>query len=297
MVTQVKWKVGALAALMFVVAGPVWAQRQVQPQTGQQGAQQGQRIQTDQPGQVRPGQVQQRTTLRPVERQGENLADRQIASWLLLANEMEVQVAQLAAKQSKNNQVRQFGESMVKEHGSLIDQLRQFAPDAPSLGGQPGQERTAARDESRQDQPQNRQQDQPNADQRGQAAQGQQHGLPLIKISHQLAERGLSSIRKELSQKQGSDFDKAFVGMQIHGHMNCLNTLEVLRPYASPQLAKVIEQAIPSTQTHLQHAKQIMEELKGTQESRTSDRSERDARQNNNRQDNNDQPQREREQK
>jgi len=289
MVTQVKWKVGAMAALLLMAATPAWAQRQTQPQPGQR--------QAGQQGQFRQGQAQQRTSLRPVEGQ-ESLADREIASWLLLGNEMEVQLAQLAVKQSQSKQVREFAEMLIKDHGNLINELRPFAPDVPSLA-QAGQERTGIREEGQQPaqqqgqnrqqqgQQQNQQQAQQNpVGQQGQLGQGQQQGggLPIIQISYQLAERGLNSIRQELSHKQGSQFDKAFVGLQIHQHMACLNTMEVLRPYASPQLAKVIDQAVPATQSHLQHAKQVMEELSGDRipESKTGDRGQRDSQQGNN---------------
>jgi len=240
--------------------------------------QQGQAVQQGQPaprGQF--GQGQQRTALRA---QGqESVADHQIATWLTECNEVEVRLSQIAAKESKDKDVKQFAEKMIDAHGNLINQLRQFAPDAPMLSGHTAQQRTADQGQPAQGQPA---QGRPAQGQPGQFPQGgpqanPQAGLPINTISHQLAERALASAQKELSKKQGSEFDKCFIGAQVHEHMAMLNALEVLRPYASQQLQPVLNQGIEHTQAHLDQAKHIMEQLSGgTSEKRTSDREQKD---------------------
>jgi predicted outer membrane protein len=263
MATTLRWTLGALAVVLLVGSN-AWAQAQRQVQKRDQQVQQGQA--------VRQGQGQQRTALRPA--QGESMADHQIATWLLLSNELEVNLAQLADKQSQNKGVKQFAEMMVQQHGDLINQLRQFAPDAPTLSvGHPGaalfndgqrQGLAAAADQQLVEQRQTAEQGQavPRG-QQGQLAQERHGGLPITQICHQMAERTYNSIRQELSRKQGSDFDKAFIGCQIQEHVSMLDTLHVLKPYASVPLQNVIEQAIPPTQQHLTQARQIGEQLWG----------------------------------
>jgi predicted outer membrane protein len=255
MATTLRWTLGTLAVVLLVVSS-AWGQRQG------------------------PG-AQQRTTLRALQG-GESMADHQIATWLVLSNELEVNLAQLAEKQAHSKDVKQFADMMVQQHRDLVNQFRQFAPDAPALtvGQQsaalfsngPRQSQTAAAEKQPVEQRKTGQQAQ--TVQRGQAEQRAQGGLPVTQICHQMAERTYNSIRQELSRKQGSEFDKGFIGCQIHEHVSMLNTLEVLKPYASAQLQAAIDQAIPHTQRHLAQARQIGEQLWGgeTQQSKTADR-------------------------
>jgi predicted outer membrane protein len=278
MATPLRWTLGALAVALLI-ASPVMAQR---PTQEQQNPQRGQQLK----GQVQPGQqAQPRTTLRPQQgRQGESMADHQIATWLVLCNELEVRLAQLADKQAHSDNVKQFAKMMVDEHGNLLNQLRQFAPDAPSLGT--AEQRTELRNNAEgqaavQQQPAQPQRvpqqpgQQPQAPAQGQIVAG---GLPVEQVCQQLSERALATLTKELNKKQGSDFDKAFIGSQIHEHLAMLDTLQVLRQYASPQLRTVIDEAIPSADNHLAEARKIGEQLWGhatSDQSQTGNREER----------------------
>jgi len=287
-----RWTLGTLAVVLLVNSA-VWAQRQEQrPAAGQQlnRVLQGQAAQQGQ-------QPQARTTLKAVQgRQGETVADHQVATWLILSNEVEVRLAQTAAKQSHTDSVKQFAQKMIDEHTEFLNNLRQFAPDAPTLGV--AEQRTDVRDDGKRDdaqrtpaapqtpgttQAQNQAQPQPGRVQQpagenpqarptvregqfaqgGQANQQGQRGLPMNEICYQMAARTLNSQQQELSHKQGSEFDMCYIGGQIHEHMAMLDTLNVLRPYASGQLAGLIDRAIPSTQQHLAEAKKIGEQLWG----------------------------------
>jgi predicted outer membrane protein len=257
MATTLRWTLGALA-VSVLVGSPLWAQRQGQPE----GA-------------------QQRTTLRALQG-GESMADHQIATWLVLSNELEASVAQLAEKQAHSKDVKQFAETMIQQHSDLANQFRQFAPDAPALGaGQgaalfndgPRPRQTAATERQPVEQRQTAQREQ--IVHRAQSAERAHGGLPINQVCHQMAERAYSSIRQELSGKQGSEFDMAFIGCQMHGHASMIDTLHVLKPYASAQLQEVIAQAIPHTEQHLKQARQIGEQLWGgsaTQQDKTGNR-------------------------
>jgi predicted outer membrane protein len=257
MATTLRWMLGALA-VVILVGSSAWGQRQGQPQG-----------------------TQQRTTLRALQG-GESAADHQIATWLVLSNELEVSVAQLAEKQAHSKDVKQFAEMMIQQHDNLVNQFRQFAPDAPTLrGGQgaalfsngPRPSQTAAAERQPVEQRQTAEREQ--TDHRTQSAERAQGGLPINQVCHQMAERAYSSIRQELSAKQGNQFDMAFIGCQMHEHASMIDTLHVLKPYASAQLQEVIAQAIPHTEQHLQQARQIGEQLWGggaTQQDKTGKR-------------------------
>jgi len=293
MVIPLRWTIGTLAAMALALNAQAWAQQapvQQNPQQRQGQLQRGQQTQ-----QVQPGQRQ--TTLRPVEGRA-SMADHQIAYWLILCNEKEVRIAQLGAKQAESQAVREFAEKMVQGHNNLINQLRQFAPDTPTLAAATSQERTGREErqqgrEERQQQPLQQREDQAQGEQPGrttqppgqqaqqqgqfQQGQGQQagQGLPMLNISYELAQRSLATCERELKAKQGKEFDKAFMMGQVFGHEDNWIVAETLKKYASPQLQEVLNQAVPHIEQHLSQAREICEQLKEGRETKTSSQEDR----------------------
>ena len=95
--------------------------------------------------------------------------------------------------------------------------------------------------------------------------------MPHLQLQREVTERCLANAERELEDKEGSEFDMAFMGMQIVAHNRMLALLEASRDRASPQLARLIEEGIDTTEQHLDHAREIVETLKRDQ-SRTSSR-------------------------
>jgi len=85
----------------------------------------------------------------------------------------------------------------------------------------------------------------------------------LMQIDRQIVERKSQSTREELQQKSGAEFDKGFVGTAINAHIHALAALEVIGQQSQGQLAQVAQQARPTVQQHLEHAKQLMKKLEG----------------------------------
>jgi predicted outer membrane protein len=256
------WRIGAFATIAMLV-----------------GAQAGAQQRPAQPGQFQPGQQvqqqgrQQRTTLRP--QQGESMADREIAAWLILGNEAEIQLAQWAANRAQDKQVKQFAEMMVKQHTETLDQLRQFAPDTPKLqiGQQsagPAGRQTERPQEQVAAQPQNAPAGQTQTS-RAEIDREGQRGLPFTLVAAEIAQRNLNGLEKELGEKKGSHFDHAFMGTQMMSHLALYNAQEVLRSYASPQLQNILDQSIQTTQSHWQQAKQVCEALEKDKEGHRSE--------------------------
>lgn len=279
MTTSIRWSLGALSVVLLLTATPAFAQRREAPLRREPlPAGQVVRDPTDpnflQPPIQRP--FQKKTAAR--EEVGRaSLTDNQIATWLTLCNESEVRLGQFAAKKAHDKDVQQFAKKLADEHSQLAAQFRKFAPDAPQL--------TQANIGERSDRDARREGDKTAATERRSnsivpgartAAVDTQHGLPMKEICHQLAEKSLAAMEQELSHKDGSQFDHCFVGGQIFSHVNMLNTMQVLRPYASPELAKVIDEGIQGTQQHLAHVKKMAEQFAGEakstdNEKRTSD--------------------------
>jgi predicted outer membrane protein len=192
-----------------------------------------------------------------------------IANCLLTKNQAEVELSQLAAQRAQNPQVKEFAQQMVKEHQQLIQQLQ------PLAGMQAGAtERTSRTVVGATEDP--------NRVRTGDAAPDAQApgattttrtdvrttgGSPnaaisqLIQIDRQIVDRQTEAARSELDQKQGAEFDKAFVGCAIGAHMHMNAALEVIGQQGEGKLSQIAQQAQPTVQQHLDHAKQLMQDL------------------------------------
>jgi len=266
-------------------------------------------------------------------------ADQQIASLIAIKNEEEVALNRLASQHAQNDQVKQFAQQMVQEHGQMLQQLQKFAPNAGKMlsgsssgggassatsssatsssasgsespGNAPRQTRnqSATGDESgtasrtpsvaesgsvgelAQSSSQSTQRGARNqsatGDESGTASRtpsvaesssvselseqaggqgGSQQGLNFVQIHQQIAQECVKSAQQELGQKQGAEFDMAFMGQQLVLHQQMLDSLKVLRQHASQELQQGIEQGMETTQQHLSHAKKIVDSLAATE--------------------------------
>jgi predicted outer membrane protein len=179
-------------------------------------------------------------------------------------NHGEVAAAKIAQQRAENSQVKRFAEQMIEDHGQFIEKLQRFAG-GPQAGGRPagGQQDRPQRDRAEQPQS-NRQAQTEGAQPAAQAeAGGARGGLNFVALKRELGQQCLESTRKELESKEGREFDKCFMGMQVMKHMQAIDTMKVFRNHASPQLAQALDEGIRTAQTHLEHAKEIAKQLEG----------------------------------
>jgi predicted outer membrane protein len=232
----------AMAGL--VIAGVAIAQQPQQQQ--QQGQQPGQQLQLQQ--RQPQGQIQQRVN-RPVTQA--NQTDAQLAACLLIDNHNEVAIARLAQQRAKSEDVKKFATQMVEDHSKFIDKLQPFAGNfAQSIGSQGQTQRGVGQDQQQ---------------------QNRTGGLDIVDLKRRIAQKCLESTRAELEKKEGAKFDHCYTGQQVMMHMVMLDTLEVLRDFASPELRPVLEEGIKTTEEHLKHAKDLaenMSEHRGSEQAR-----------------------------
>lgn len=210
--------------------------------------------------------------------QGANSTDQQLANWLLVDNRNEIQLGRLAEERASSDDVKEFAKQMVDQHAQVVEELQRFAG--------VGQQRGSRQENSRQDDAQDDWSHSGQSTQAGNNRGGQQYqqaspgnrggqpsgGLNLVRLKQQLGQQCVASAQRELEQKDGDEFDKCYVGMQIAMHMQMLDTLKVFSRYASPDLDQLIEQAEQTTQDHLDHAKHLIKQLEGDKENGSSDR-------------------------
>lgn len=94
-------------------------------------------------------------------------------------------------------------------------------------------------------------------------AAGSQSGL--AQVMTELHRQHMQSTREMLSEKQGSEFDKAYIGQQIMMHQSMLDKLQVFSQHVDPSLQPVLQQGQQTVQQHMEEAKQIMDQLKQQQ--------------------------------
>jgi predicted outer membrane protein len=172
---------------------------------------------------------------------GANSADSQLAGCLIVDNQGEIALGQLAEQKTKNNEVKQFAQMMVKDHTDFMQKLEKFAGEQKHSNA--AQLNPAVQNVDSATQPMGSQ------------------PLNLASLKQQIGQKCLEMTQQELGKYDGVQFDKWYVGQQIGAHMQVLAELEVFRNQASPELASLLDKGIQTTKTHLEHAKTLENSL------------------------------------
>ncbi|MGE3316470.1 MAG: DUF4142 domain-containing protein [Planctomycetaceae bacterium] len=236
-------------------------------------------------------------------RGGRGALDRYAAACAINENENEVTIAQLAQKKARNPEVKAFAEMLVKDHTAFIEKLRPFEGGQPRRDGaanrreqrQEGATRIEQRlgqvaaprtDAQPQDAGTEATQNDANRPASPRVAQnepqiqtqrrdgrpaGQMHqrmgAIPvgtLVQISDEIAKRCLASAQRELSSKDGEEFDRCFIGMQVGAHSKMVDALSVVQNHVSPELQQILSDGVETSQRHLTEAKKLHENLEKT---------------------------------
>jgi len=199
-----------------------------------------------QPGAVvQPGQPGQFTQTGRLQDGQSGSSDQQIAAVVHGEANNEIEISKWAESKCTNDECREFTQRMVRDHTPGCEEMKRLAGNLATHGqGQSGRA----------------------------AAGGHQGQLDWVAIKHQIGEQCLASLKKELGQKQGAEFDKCFMGHQIAAHMKVIDELKVLRNYASSDLQQKLDKEVQGAEQHLQLAKQIEHKLKENPSERVSRR-------------------------
>jgi len=220
--------------------------------------------------------------------------DHFLANCLLGQNKAEVELSQIALQRSENAEVKQFAQKMITDHQKMIDQLQPLAmmqgganrgassilggnsesqgrsetttgrsTDTTALPGSSGASQTIPPTGTSAAVPPVSTTIETTASATTAAAGGVSPFHQLMQIERQINERCLQMAKDELQQKSGAEFDKCYVGSAIGMHSHALAAVEVIGKQTQGTLAQVAQQAQPTIQQHLDHAKQLMKQLDG----------------------------------
>jgi putative membrane protein len=225
-----------------------------QGQTGQGQTRQGQagQVQPAQPGRpAQPGQPSQPGQQAQPGQQGQASADQQVAACIYGECHNEIEIAKFAESKAQNDDVREFAQRMVRDHSASCEEMKKAAGHLADSSHDRGHE-TAGRS----------------------APRGAGGALDWISIKKEIGQKCLESVKKELSSKQGADFDECFMGQQVGAHMKMVDELQVLRNHVSSELQQKIDKDLQVAQQHLQLAKQVAQKAKDRSSERVSRRPE-----------------------
>jgi len=211
-------------------------------------------------------------TQQPTSSTTRNEADQVLASWVMLENNNEIALAQIAQTRAQNPEVKQFAEMMVKDHGEFGRKLQRFTSIAPEDAG-PGHQTGKAGDTTRgtdtgrgtevgrgTDTGTGRtgtDRGNPTGAAEASGQRGMAGGIDHVALLQELGRKHLETAKQELMQKQGADFDLCYMTMQIGAHAKVLDQLQVFPKYASPELRGVFETGQQTVRHHLEKAKTL----------------------------------------
>ena len=153
--------------------------------------------------------------------------DRVIADCLAISNEEEIALANLAAAKSQNPQVKQFAETLVKDHNQYLAQLEKHGAQRVAFSlDREGRRADTANDQK----PREPGAADPSTTHERRTAFTADGHLNFINVKRQMAEKCIENAHQAWSQKKGNEADMCFVGSQAVQHQQMLDALEVLRP-------------------------------------------------------------------
>jgi predicted outer membrane protein len=80
----------------------------------------------------------------------------------------------------------------------------------------------------------------------------------FVKIMEEVAQQNQQSLTRELSQKEGVQFDRCYLHAQIFGHTWMVDALTVFDRNSSSELQPILQEGLQSAQQHLTHAKALL---------------------------------------
>ncbi len=218
-----------------------------------------------------------KTSAKPGAVHDQGSLDQHFAACLVLANQNEIAGARLAQQRSQSPEVKSFAQTLEKDHRQFITELQKFGgkqfqsranqteavrPDSRSENSKTGKPERATGIEPTAGE---RQADakRPIGTQTRGAIQGDGRATAdsLLQIKQEMADECLASMQRELSSKEGREFDACFIGMQLGGHMQMIDELKVLERHATADLSETLRKGRETAQKHLERAREIMKDI------------------------------------
>jgi predicted outer membrane protein len=208
--------------------------------------------------------------------------DHYITDCLINGNQEEIALARIAVQRATDPQVKQFAQEMIRVHSTFLNKLQTDSGRASgSTNGQPALNQQIG--EQQQSNPQFNGA-QASGERTAAGGQGVDLAVPgarvtvgrsdgshmghdaarqFLQVEKEVHQQCLQSKTRELSQKEGAQFDRCYMNSQVAAHMKMADELTVYSRKVSSSLQTTLQEGLQTTQQHLAHAKQIAERLDG----------------------------------
>lgn len=225
--------------------------------------------------------IRQPQTAQPEQRQAaewQKEADRQMATWLWAESEAKIELAKWVIDRTKNADVKEFAQQVVYDHGEYLEQLRRFGAAPPTAQDDEADTGAPNRDDEYQEKPAEdyskltqqffnnpfsllTRSDEVQASATRENKRPITGPLEIVRVKHEIAQQNVATVKNELRQKARGEFEKCFVGQQFLGHLMMVDTLKVMKRYASEDLRLVIDQGEKTAEEQLDHARMLMNDM------------------------------------
>jgi predicted outer membrane protein len=91
----------------------------------------------------------------------------------------------------------------------------------------------------------------------------------FAKIMEEVDRNMQQALVRDLSSKQGNEFDRCYLSGQLFGHIWVAEALKTFQRDASPQLKPILQEGLQASEQHLTHIKSLLARLEN--EPRTND--------------------------
>ncbi len=194
-----------------------------------------------------------------------SVTPQQIATCLAVDNQEGVILSKFAQEKTKNEDVAKFAKMIAEEHQSCLKKLSKLAPDAAREGyltdskADQSNSRTDASQASASTNSNTNKDRSPN--QSNASSSTHKASIDMIQLQREMAQQCIADSKQYLSKKDGAEFDKCFVGMQIAKHAAMHTKLVVLQRHTSDELQQIVAEGIQTTAKHLKAAETLMTKL------------------------------------
>jgi predicted outer membrane protein len=236
----------SLAVVLAIGLSPVVANAQQQNQARSKGGQSQQGTNVTQASDISPARL--------------------FATELALANHCEVRLAQMASDQSKNQRVKQYAQTLIRDHQQLNRDLVRLFPEIGQIEGTAAEREVGLRggDSTSANGQDNRSAVQQVIKTAGtRVSQSSDLMAELIGICTEASNIRFEMSKELLSQYQGQDFDMAFVGQELACHVAMVAKLQAINnsKVETEDLQTVLVKAEETARQHLELAKQLCKQL------------------------------------
>ena len=84
--------------------------------------------------------------------------------------------------------------------------------------------------------------------------------MAFVELKRQLGEKYIESMKAEMEKAE--NVDQVYLGFEVAANLKLLDTMQVAKQHASPELKLVLQDGIDTTQSQLQEARRLMKLIK-----------------------------------